>query len=44
MGTRSNIAILLDEKDLNKDIRFDWEKIKHPYGEYIREPTASAVG
>lgn len=31
MGTRSNIAILLDEKDLGKDIRFDWGKIKHPY-------------
>ncbi len=31
MGTRSNIAILLDEKDLNRDIRFDWKKIKHPY-------------
>ncbi len=31
MGTRSNIAIVLEEKDLGKDIQFDWGKIKHPY-------------
>lgn len=31
MGTRSNIAIVLEEKDLGKDLRFDWGKIKHPY-------------
>ena len=31
MGTRSNIAIVLKEEDLDKDIQFDWKKIKHPY-------------
>lgn len=31
MGTRSNIAIVLEEKDLDRDIQFDWKKIKHPY-------------
>lgn len=31
MGTRSNIAIVLEEKDLGKDLQFDWGKIKHPY-------------
>ena len=39
MGTRSNIAIVLEEKDLDRDIQFDWKKIKHPYiphPEYMR--------
>lgn len=31
MGTRCNIAIVLEKEDLNKDIQFDWKKIKHPY-------------
>ena len=31
MGTRCNIAIVLEKEDLDKDIQFDWKKIKHPY-------------